>query len=176
MWKTKKPHGNYRSKKNKEWKAEKKGAIGDAPKVAPVYKKTADNFVTKGDTFQSDGIGSVIINNNSFTNSDEFTEESDKEFHKYLDKFEKYLDLLISNTPEEEFKEEFTQLRFQKAHIRAMRTFGSGQVFSNELGYAWSMEMFDSDLPCIKEPGVSMGGVSRELWKQIYKGETKNAF
>lgn len=152
---------------NEEWEAENKE--GEAPKVAPAYKKTADHFIAKGDTFQSEGIGSVIINNNSFTNSDEFTEESDKEFHKYLAKFDKYLDLLISNTPEEEFKEEFTQLRFQKANIRAVKTFGSGQVFSNELGFAWSMEMFDSDLPCIKEPGVPGSGVSRELWKQTYK-------
>ena len=59
--------------KNKEWKAENKGAVGDAPKVNPVYKITADHFLAKRDTFQSDGIGSVMINNNSLNNSDEFT-------------------------------------------------------------------------------------------------------
>lgn len=167
--------------KNQEWEAanrrlrkQNKPLIEHPVKVDGVCKQTEDNYMTKGNTFQLASHGTVNIVSNSLTDSKDYTEESANRFHKYLDKVDKYIDLLISNTPEEEFKEEFTQLRFQKAHIRTIKTFGSRTVFSNELSFASCATGIDGEMPLIKEPGVCEEGVSRELWKQVNKNYPYN--
>ena len=54
-------HTEITGASNEEWMAGNKGPLGEAPQVDPVYKKTADSFVTKGNTFQAGGRGGVRI-------------------------------------------------------------------------------------------------------------------
>ena len=152
----------------KQQKADKKKG-SKAPAVPPVYKSTKEHFLKVGDKLKNTGKGIITMDNNQLIISNDYTDSSDKEFHKYLDKFDKYLDLLIANTPEEEYKDELTQLKFQKANTRVIKTFGSRKVFSNQLGFASTVKGLDSGLKIIKEPGVPSSGVSRELFKKVYQ-------
>lgn len=152
----------------KQQKADKKKG-SKAPAVPPVYKSTKEHFLKVGGKLKNKDKGIITMENNQLTNSKDYTDSSDKEFHKYLDKYDKYLDLLIANTPEEEYKDELTQLKFQKANTRVIKTFGSRKVFSNQLGFISTVKGLDSGLKVIKEPGVPSSGVSRELFKKVYQ-------
>ena len=100
--------------------------------------------------------------------SNTLTSASEKKFRKYLKEYTNYLDLIIKNTPADEYAEELEEIKFQKAYLRALDVFGSRNFFEDQFAFLINAKALDADLPPIKEIGNRLdNGVSRELFRSV---------
>ncbi len=97
------------------------------------------------------------------------SKDQEKEFRKYLRKYENYLDLLIKNTPKSEYSEELDEIRFHKAYIRMVKIFGSRELLSDQLYFASHGKGYDADFGSINELDDGNRKISRELWENVHK-------
>lgn len=138
---------------------------GKAPKVMPVFKKSSYDFLKNMMDAELEDEGSFFVDAN-ISVREVLTKNQENKFRKYINKYEKYIDLLIKNTPEEEYKEELDELKLNKAYIRMINVFGSRDLIYDRLGFLTSIKGYDADRNQIKEVGkVNDKCISRELWK-----------
>ena len=105
------------------------------------------------------------------------TKDGEREFRDYTKKLDKYIDLLMKNTPPEEYAEELSEMKFYKAYLRVVRVFGARELFEDQLAFLINARAYDADLKSIKEVGNNQEeGVSRELWRQIKKNYPYSAY
>ena len=98
------------------------------------------------------------------------TKSSAKDFRNYTKKYSDYLELLIKNTPPEEYPEELSELKYHQAYLRMLSVFGARELWHDQLGFLMNARAYDGDMPSIKETGNKQDkGISRELWRHIRK-------
>ena len=141
----------------------------NAKKVTPVYKSTDDFFLKVKDNFEMEDKGSMYMENNISMHKP-YTKASEKEFRKYLKKYEDYIDLIIKNTPEDEYSEELAELKYHKTYIRMIKVFGSRELWEDRLGFVVNARGYDADMAGIKEIGKKQNGTTnREVWRIVHK-------
>ncbi len=145
----------------------------NAPKVNPVIKQSKYHYVDLIDDADINQIGEMrpASGDSKYGMVEILTPESEKEFRNILKKYEKHIDLLIKNTPPDEYKEELSNLKFQKAYIRMINVFGSrAPIQDGHLGFMLNARGFDADIAVIKELGPKGStGVDRDSWRSIQK-------
>ena len=98
------------------------------------------------------------------------TKSSAKEFRDYAKKYSNYLELLIRNTPPEEYPEELSELKYHQTYLRMLSVFGARELWQDQLGFLLNARVYDGDMPAIKETGNNQAkGVSREMWRHMRK-------
>ncbi len=111
-----------------------------------------------------------IVTDYNFLHVATLTKSSAKDFRDYVNKFSDYLELLIKNTPPEEYPEELAEMKFHQAYIRMLKVFGSRELWMDQLGFFMNGRNFDGDMTSIREVGNKKEKyVSRELWRHMRK-------
>ena len=155
------------TRKKQEEMDKKQG--GKAEKVGPVYKKTPTTYIEMQNAAEMEDQGNMYIEN-QIAQHQTLTRDAEKIFRNYIKGYENYLDLLIKNTPEKEYPQELSELRYHKAYIRMLKVFGSRELLEDQLAFAINGRAYDGDTPSIKEVGNNLkNGVSRELWRSVHK-------
>ena len=96
------------------------------------------------------------------------TKDGRREFRDYINKYSNLLELLIKNTPPEEYPEEVAEMKYHQTYIRMLKVFGSRQLFSDKLAFLANARNYDGDFDAIKERGnAAKKGVSREFWRHV---------
>ena len=133
-----------------------------------IQKTTPLDFVTKMADAEKEG-RSLMVKDDNFRSARTISREEEKEFRKYLKKIDNHLDLLIKNTPPEEYPGELAEMKYYKAYIRAQRVFGSRELYMDQLGFLINARAYDADMKPVKVGIGYKGGVSRELWRHVEK-------
>ncbi|SNU07012.1 hypothetical protein SAMN06297422_11030 [Lachnospiraceae bacterium] len=98
------------------------------------------------------------------------TKDAERKFQDYTKKFESYLDLIIKNTPPEEYPEELSEIKYFKAAIRMIKVFGARALWQDQLGFLANARSYDSDMQSIDEIGKNKKpDATRELWREVKK-------
>ena len=63
------------------------------------------------------------------------TKNGRRDFRDYINKYSNLLELLIKNTPPEEYPEEVAEMKYHQTYIRMLKVFGSRQLFSDKLAF-----------------------------------------
>ena len=96
------------------------------------------------------------------------TKNGRRDFRDYINKYSNLLELLIKNTPPEEYPEEVAEMKYHQTYIRMLKVFGSRQLFSDKLAFLPNARNYDGDFDGIKERGnAAAKGVSREFWRHV---------
>ena len=160
------------TRKKQDAENRKNGA--NARKVLPVYKKTDIDYNDLGNSLPKEEKGNIIIENHIGMSST-WTKEGEKTFRKNLKAYDDLLDLLIKNTPEDEYPEELAEMKFHKTYIRMFKVFGSKELLQDQLGFITNARAYDGDLSAIKYEGLdSKKATSREIWRQVHKSYPYN--
>ena len=110
-----------------------------------------------------------FVNNYNFKMKQPLTRTSEKEFRNYTKKYSSYLELLIRNTPPEEYPEELSELKFHQAYFRMLKVFGSRELLEDQFGFLINARGFDGDVTPIREIGDKKNRISREQWRHMRK-------
>ena len=162
------------TRKKQEAADKKKG--GSAPKVSPEFKKSDISFskVDFEDSYESDfrfesNISGVTL----------LSKKGEKDFREYIKKLEDYMDLLIKNTPKEEYADELKAVEFFEANLRIIKVFGSRAFLYDRMGFLVNTRGYDADVSYISDKKGLSHSVSRELWKNVDRyypyGDIRNA-
>jgi len=110
-----------------------------------------------------------FIFDSAFKMKQPLTKSAEKEFRSYTKKYSDYLELLIRNTPPEEYPEELAELKFHQTYFRMLKVFGSRELWQDQLGFLVNARGYDGDITPIKEVGDIKKRTSRELWRHMRK-------
>ena len=101
----------------------------DKPKkVSPVYKSTELDHINQMGNSELAESGN-LYRENSMSMKKTFSKNQEKKFREYSKKYENYLDLLIKNTPEDEYPNELSEIKFNKAYLRMIRVYNWYTIF-----------------------------------------------
>ncbi|SNU05851.1 hypothetical protein SAMN06297422_10567 [Lachnospiraceae bacterium] len=140
----------------------------DKPKkVSPVYKSTELDHINQMDNLElSESVN--LYRENSMNMKKTLSKNQEKKFWEYSKKYENYLDLIIKNTPEDEYPNELNEIKFNKAYLRMIRVYGSRELLEDQMGFLLNARGFDGDHAYIKYSKKD-SGISRELWRLVDK-------
>ena len=136
-------------------------------KVSPVYKSSELDPVNQADDLEHSESGN-LYRENEMSMKKTLSKNQEKKFREYSKKYENYLDLIIKNTPEDEYPNELSEIKFHKAYFRMIRVFGSRELLEDQMGFLMNARGFDGDHASIKYSKKD-SGISRELWRLVDK-------
>ena len=110
--------------------------------------------------------GFLHYDTGGFSFAESLTEEGAEEFYKTLKRYEKYINLLIKNTPPEEYPDELAEMKYHQAYIRMINVFGSREPWMDQIGFLPNARGYDADLMGMNEL-TDQKHLSRELWRQV---------